>query len=254
MLVVLRPHARRLARPALALLLLAAGLGLAEGFVAARDGGVGIRVALAVLAAAGLLRWVVRPFVVWWHTVYALTSRRIMAYRGVVRRTGHEVPLHGVVDVTVEQKLLERMLRSGTLVVSSAAGVELALRDVPEVVAVHRALQGALEQEDQAGWGGGAGFAADAGDQDGRQDDQDDQDDRDDLDDPRDDRQGDPDGPWDGDPDGAWEGDLGPYGRDPYGGRVRSYADELLDEQARREADFPRPQPPGRRGLFGRRG
>jgi hypothetical protein len=58
------------------------------------------------------------------------------------------------------------MTGSGTLVVSSAGGVELALPDVPQVVAVQRALHRLTDDPDRDPWQGADGAAA-VGRQDG---------------------------------------------------------------------------------------
>jgi hypothetical protein len=109
-LLVLRPHVLRLLRPGLI---------------------------LAVLVAA---RWVVWPFLVWWNTVYVLTDERLFERHGVLRRTGHDLPLQGVTDVVVAQRFGERLLRSGSLRVITEGGGELAVTDVPAVSRLQRAL------------------------------------------------------------------------------------------------------------------
>ncbi len=240
MLLVLRPHVRRLAGPALVLLALAPAVGLTIGFL---PGGspAPVRLVVVLAGAAVLLRWVVRPFLTWWNTVYAVSTMRIMAYRGVVRRSGHEVPLSAVVDVSVEQGVVDRVTGSGTLVVSSAGGVELALPDVPQVVAVQRALHRLTDDPDRDPWRGadeiqdghdgydGTGGYDDTGGH-GRS------------------AGDDEDGRHDGD---GWERAEPPA-------RERYWADDLLDEQRALadDADLPLPQPPRGRGpkaWFGRR-
>jgi hypothetical protein len=139
-LVVLRPHVRRLARPALILLALAP---LGAYAVAAVPRGAAQGPARAVVAAlAGLVavRWVVVPFLLWWNTLYVLTDARVFERQGVVRRSGHDLPLRGVSDVVVAQKLGERLLRCGTLTVTTEGGARLAITDVPAVSRLHRSL------------------------------------------------------------------------------------------------------------------
>lgn len=235
--VVLRPHVRRLAVPALVLLALAAATGAALGRVAASGATGQVRMAVLLLAAVAAGRWVVRPFVVWWNTVVGVTDRRLRSYRGLVRRTGHDLPLHAIVEVSVRQTLVERALRSGTLTVSTGGAPALVLRDVPEVALVEQALQELI--------GRATGTGPDVYDHpyapDGAFDDTDDPD-------------GLPDVDHDGDP---WA-DPHPHGPDgepvraDLRGGWRGYADDLLQEEIERERDFPRPQPPARR-RFGRR-
>jgi len=236
---VLRPHVRRLAVPVLVLLALAAATGAALGRVAASGAAGQVRIAVLLLAALAAGRWVVRPFVVWWNTVVGITDRRLRSYRGLVRRTGHDLPLHAIVEVSVRQTLVERALRSGTLTVGTGGGPAVVLRDVPEVALVEQALQELI--------GRATGTGPDVYDHpyapDGVLDP--------DVLDP--DVLGDP-GDRDGDP---W---ADPYADEPDGeplradlrGGWRGYADDLLQEEVERERDFPRPQPPARR-RFGRR-
>jgi membrane protein YdbS with pleckstrin-like domain len=243
--VVLRPHVRRLAVPVLVLLALAAATGAALGRVAASGSAGQVRIAVLPLAAVAAGRWVV-PFVAWWNTVIGVTDRRLRSYRGLVRRTGHDLPLHAIVEVSVRQTLLERALRSGTLTVGTGGGPSLVLRDVPEVALVEQALQELI--------GRATGTAPDVYDRPYAPDG-----------DPHD-----PDGSLDLAPDGdPWsepypdDPDDDPYDdpdrdpdRDPVRadlrGGWRGYADDLLQEEVERERDFPRPQPPARR-RFGRR-
>jgi len=212
---VLRPHVRRLAVPVLVLLVLAAATGAALGRVAASGAAGQVRIAVLLLAAVAAGRWVVRPFVAWWNTVIGITDRRLRSYRGLVRRTGHDLPLHAIVEVSVRQTLLERALRSGTLTVGTGGAPSLVLRHVPEVALVEQSLQELI--------GRATGTGPDVYDHPYAPDDPDDPDD--------------PDGePVRADLRGGWGG----------------YADDLLQEEVERERDFPRPQPPARR-RFGRR-
>ncbi len=139
-LVVLRPHVHRLARPAVLLLLLAPAAGFAAGAVPAGTAQPTIRVVVAAVAAVVFLRWVMWPFVLWWNTLYVLTDERIFERAGVVRRTGHDLPLRGVTDVVVAQGLGERMLRCGTLSVTTEGGTRFTLTDVPAVSRLQRTL------------------------------------------------------------------------------------------------------------------
>jgi Bacterial PH domain len=139
-LLVLRPHARRLVRPALVLLVLAPAVGYAAGAVPAGPNQVTIRVVVAALAAVVALRWVVWPFAVWWTTLYVLTDERLFERAGIVRRTGHDLPLRGVTDVVVAQRLGERMLRSGTLSVTTEGGAQFTMTDVPGVSRLQHGL------------------------------------------------------------------------------------------------------------------
>ena len=66
-----------------------------------------------------------------------MTTRRIITRRGLITRTGHDLPLNRINDVTYERGLLDRILGCGTLVLSTAADDPLTLPDVPHVEQVH---------------------------------------------------------------------------------------------------------------------
>jgi membrane protein YdbS with pleckstrin-like domain len=139
-LLVLRPHVRRLARPALVLLVLAPAAGYALGAVPAGATQATVRVVVAAVAAVVALRWVVWPFARWWTTRYVLTDERLFQRAGVLRRTGHDLPLRGVTDVVVAQRLGERLLRCGTLSVTTEGGAQFTMTDVPGVSRLQHGL------------------------------------------------------------------------------------------------------------------
>lgn len=91
----------------------------------------------AVIAVRGFL-W---PFLVWWNQTYAITTRRLILRNGVLNRSGHDMPLTRLNDVSFEHTLVERMLGCGTLVVESAGERgQLKLDDIPKVEVVQRTL------------------------------------------------------------------------------------------------------------------
>ncbi len=72
----------------------------------------GVGVAALVYLGARYLGWRTTTFVV--------TSQRIVYRTGVVRRTGREIPIGRVQDVTYHQTVVERIVRAGSLTVESA--------------------------------------------------------------------------------------------------------------------------------------
>ena len=58
----------------------------------------------------------------------------VPAIFGVFTRTGHDIPLNRISDVSYERDLIDRILGCGTLVISDASEVgRVALPDVPRV-------------------------------------------------------------------------------------------------------------------------
>jgi uncharacterized membrane protein YdbT with pleckstrin-like domain len=85
--------------------------------------------------------FVVRPFLRWRTTRYVVTDRRLITRRGVVARSGRDVPLSRITDVSFSHGLLERLLGCGTLLVESAGERgPLVLADVPGVERVQGLL------------------------------------------------------------------------------------------------------------------
>ena len=101
-------------------------------------------VAVIVVAAVGvvvLLKWSIWPLVVWLNTTYAITTRRLVIRTGVLNRSGHDMPLSRLNDVSFSHNVVERMFGCGTLVVESAGERgQLVLNDVPKVELVQRTL------------------------------------------------------------------------------------------------------------------
>ena len=62
-----------------------------------------------------LPRWIT-----WLFTHYVITNERIIVRRGFIARQGKEIPLEVINDVTFSQTVIERMLRSGDLLIESA--------------------------------------------------------------------------------------------------------------------------------------
>jgi membrane protein YdbS with pleckstrin-like domain len=74
------------------------------------------------------------PFLKWLTTTYTVTNRRLTTHAGVISRTGHDIPLARISDVSYDKGLLDRMLGCGTLVVSDASEQgRVELHDVPRV-------------------------------------------------------------------------------------------------------------------------
>jgi uncharacterized membrane protein YdbT with pleckstrin-like domain len=66
------------------------------------------------------LWFVGRPLIAWWFTRYVLTTERLITRRGLIARSGIEIPLENITNVNFEQTVLERMLGAGDLLVESA--------------------------------------------------------------------------------------------------------------------------------------
>lgn len=112
-----RPNWSVLVRPVAITALLvaaAAAVGVIWSSAPALTGYVLAGVCLAALARLGarMLEWRSRLLVV--------TTTRVIYRSGVLRRTGREIPLDRVQDVSYHQTLLERLVGAGSLLIESA--------------------------------------------------------------------------------------------------------------------------------------
>ena len=132
-----RTHAKALLMPVLALLVIGAGVGAGIAVVPPTYYPVGPLVILAV--GLVLFGWMVlAPWLRWWTTTYTVTNRRLITRRGIFSKTGTDLPLNRIHEVSTERSLLDRMLGCGTLNVATAAeDGTVALHDVPDAEHVH---------------------------------------------------------------------------------------------------------------------
>ena len=76
-----------------------------------------ISVGLAVLIGIPLT---ILPFLRWRTTHYVITTHRVMVRRGIFTKTGKDITLSKITDVSFTQTLPDRILGSGTLNIESA--------------------------------------------------------------------------------------------------------------------------------------
>ncbi|MCU1692915.1 MAG: hypothetical protein JWM64_2006 [Frankiales bacterium] len=136
-----RTHGKALVLPVLALLVVLAVLGYAE----ARLEPAAARVVAAAVAVLLLVRLSLVPWLRWQCTRFVLTDERISLRRGVLRRTGRDVPLSRVEEVTFSQTLLQRLQGCGSLQVEAGEADSVVVADLPHVEAVQRAVYRQLD-------------------------------------------------------------------------------------------------------------
>jgi len=150
----LRTHPKALFVPDLVLVLLVAATAAVLRFgpenPVIRWGTVGV-------AAGAALVWVVVPFLRWFTTSYTITTKRLSTRTGVLTRTGRDIPLYRINDVTYEKGPVDRLFGCGTLIISDAtAKPGMRLRDVPSVeevqVRLHELLFAADDGSDDGEW------------------------------------------------------------------------------------------------------
>ncbi len=138
------PHWKRLIGPVLVLLISTA----AAAFVAALVNNTGWeptakKVLFGVIAAVWLvlIGWLTLwPFFSWLTTHFVISDRRVMFRHGLLTRSGIDIPLARINSVEFRHGLLDRMVRTGTLVIESASQDPLEFHDIPRVEQVHSLL------------------------------------------------------------------------------------------------------------------
>lgn len=141
----LRQHWKALVLPALAFVATCAAAGVLIGLI---DNDVARYVVLGV-AALSIAVLSVYPFLTWYFTHFVVSDRRVMMRSGILARKGRDVPLSRINDTNFEHSLLERILRCGSLVISSAGERgQVTLRDVPHVQDVQRTINELVEDTD----------------------------------------------------------------------------------------------------------
>ncbi|HEX2043651.1 MAG TPA: PH domain-containing protein [Acidimicrobiales bacterium] len=113
--VDVRPHWIVMARPFLAL---AGAIAAAIVVSAKTDNDPLLLVVLAVVLV--VLVWFLYRLARWATTNLVVTSDRLIVRSGIVAKRGREIPLERINDITVTQSIVNRLLRSGDLVVESA--------------------------------------------------------------------------------------------------------------------------------------
>ena len=138
------PHWKRLVSPVAALIVMSALVAFGSGVVAqtgwdhtTKNVVFGVLGAIWLVVVGWLTGW---PFLSWLTTHFVVTDRRVMFRHGLLTRSGIDVPLARVNSVEYRHGLLERMLRTGTLIVESASQDPLEFFDVPRVEQVHSLL------------------------------------------------------------------------------------------------------------------
>jgi uncharacterized membrane protein YdbT with pleckstrin-like domain len=133
----LHPHWKVLVVPALELLVVLAVAGYQLGTFDqswARWSVIGV-------ASLVLIVLVVVPFLRWRTTMFVITTKRVVTREGILTRSGRDIPLSRVNDVSFSHNLFERMLRCGTLTVESAGERgQVVLTDIPRVAEVQHTL------------------------------------------------------------------------------------------------------------------
>jgi uncharacterized membrane protein YdbT with pleckstrin-like domain len=151
----LHPHWKALVAPVVVLLATCAGAGFGIAATPDYQYDVWARGFIVVVALVVVVLWALVPFLRWRTTHFVVTDRRVLVRTGILARTGRDVPLSRINDITFSHTVIERVLRCGTLVIESAGERgQVTLSDVPHVEDVQRTVYELVESTDDRLSGG----------------------------------------------------------------------------------------------------
>jgi uncharacterized membrane protein YdbT with pleckstrin-like domain len=111
----------------------------ASGYLLAQDYGSTTNYVILGVEALAIIVFFLIPVLRWRTTHFVVTSERVVMRSGVLSRTGRDVPLSRINDVSFHTTFFERLLRCGTLVVESAGERgQVTLTEIPQVEKVQR--------------------------------------------------------------------------------------------------------------------
>jgi membrane protein YdbS with pleckstrin-like domain len=145
--VDVRPHWKYLARPAFALTVALAGAvaALVEQVPQWAE------LALAALLVVCMV-WLAARYVRWATTSFAVTSERLVLRKGVLRRTGREIRLDSLTDISYSQSIMDRLLGCGDILLESPGrDSQEVFPDLPHPVSIQNEIYRLLNQRRGAG-------------------------------------------------------------------------------------------------------
>jgi uncharacterized membrane protein YdbT with pleckstrin-like domain len=151
----MRPHWRSLVTPSLVLVLTVAVTTFLLTVMPNGNTGKYLTYALLIVAVLSVVVYFVKPLLAWLTTQYVFTDRRIITRTGIVARSGRDMALSKVNDVSFSYNVLERILGCGTLTVASASDDDLVVRNMPHVEEIQREIYRLREDDDARRRGSG---------------------------------------------------------------------------------------------------
>ncbi|EGD56625.1 PH domain-containing protein [Gordonia neofelifaecis] len=146
------PHWKSLLLPVLTFWMFTGAAGVAIGYTRASSMADDVKfwftVVIGVLWLLAAAWFLARPLLSWKTTHFVVTDRRVIYRNGILTRSGIDIPIRRINTVEFRHGLVDRMLRTGTLVIESASDEPLSFHDIPQVEAVHAQLYQELLDED----------------------------------------------------------------------------------------------------------
>jgi uncharacterized membrane protein YdbT with pleckstrin-like domain len=100
------------------------------------------------IAAIIAIFLVFAPIVRWLTTHYVVTTHRVLVRRGVLTKTGKDITLSKITDVSFERTLLDRLTGSGTLRIESAGdSPDETFRSIPRSDQVQQLINRLIDED-----------------------------------------------------------------------------------------------------------
>ncbi|GAB3296676.1 PH domain-containing protein [Epidermidibacterium keratini] len=100
------------------------------------------------IAIVLFLAFVLVPFLRWRTTHYVITTNRVVVRRGILSKSGKDIALSKITDVSFHQSLWDRMLRSGSLTIESAGdGVNEEFKNIPRSNEIQQLINRLVEDD-----------------------------------------------------------------------------------------------------------
>lgn len=105
-------------------------------------------IVVAILVLLGI-PFVVVPFLRWRTTHYVITSHRVMVRKGILHKSGKDITLSKITDVSFQQTLLDRIINAGSLRIESAGdSPDETLDNIPHSNVVQQLINRLIDEDD----------------------------------------------------------------------------------------------------------
>ncbi|MDQ3312951.1 MAG: PH domain-containing protein, partial [Actinomycetota bacterium] len=122
-------------------------------------------VSLALIVISGI--WLIARYLQWGTTNFVITNDRVIFRSGVIAKHGIEIPLERVNNVMISQRILERMLSTGDLMIESGGeDGQQRFTDIREPDRVKNLIHAMINENERNAFRGtdGGGFMASGSD------------------------------------------------------------------------------------------
>ena len=108
------------------------------------------------VAAILLIIFAVVPLLRWRTTHYVITTHRVMVRRGILSKSGKDIALSKITDVSFHQSIWDRIIRAGSLHIESAGdSPDENFKNIPQSNEVQQLLNRLVDEDAQRLYAGG---------------------------------------------------------------------------------------------------